>query len=71
MKIDGGSLKMEEKTVGGKIGVYLQWSKTAFLVRNIGIWIKGKSVLPWEKNHLRKKEKQMNLGNEGKMCLKS
>lgn len=35
MRIEGGSLKMEEKTLGGKIGVYLQWSKTAFLVKKI------------------------------------
>lgn len=46
MRIEGGSLKMEEKVPGGKIGVYLQWSKTDFLVRNIGMWIKGEAVLP-------------------------
>lgn len=46
MRIEGVSLKMEEKALGGKIEVYLQWSKMAFLVRNLGMWIKGEAVLP-------------------------
>lgn len=45
MRIEGGSLKMEEKTPGTRIGVYLQWSKMTFLLRNIGMGIKGEAVL--------------------------